>query len=148
MEKFTTLGIIISRYGIVYILLAFGVFKFTATEAQSIKPFIDNSFFFNWMYHFFDIRSISRIVGVLEIIAAIGIALRAYSPLAAFYGSVLGSIIFFVTLSFLFTTPGMIAKSEWMWLPDGFIIKDLALLGFCVWSAGESFATIRNMHII
>ncbi len=140
MKNLKTTGEAISRYGIAYILIAFGIYKFTATEAAAIKTLIDNSFFFNWMNNFFTIRTISKIIGVVEISAAIGIASRFYSPSVALYGSLLGSVIFFVTLTFLFTTPGMIAKSEWLWLPDGFIIKDLALLGFCIWSAGEAYA--------
>jgi uncharacterized membrane protein YkgB len=38
MEKFTSLGENISRFGLVAILLMFGVYKFTATEAEAIKP--------------------------------------------------------------------------------------------------------------
>jgi reactive chlorine resistance protein C len=145
MEKLNLIGENISRYGIVAILLMFGIYKFTATEAEAIKPMIDNSFLFNWMNHFFDIRTISKIIGIVEIIAALGIGARFYDSKMAFYGSILGSIIFFITLTFLFTTPGMIAKSEWLWLPDGFIIKDLVLLGFCLWSSGEAYSkTIFN----
>jgi reactive chlorine resistance protein C len=144
MEKFTSLGENISRFGLVAILLMFGLYKFTATEAEAIKPMIDNSFLFNWMNSLFDIRVISKIIGVVEIIAAIGIGSRFYNPHIAFYGSILGSCIFFITLTFLFTTPGLIAKSEWLWLPDGFIIKDLVLLGFCLWSTGEAYTKINS----
>jgi uncharacterized membrane protein YkgB len=139
MEKLINIGPQISRYSLVFILLAFGLFKFTATEAEGIKPYIDHSPFFSWMYRFFAIRAISNLIGVVEILAAIGIGLRFASPAASFYGSLLGSAIFFVTLTFLFSTPGLIAKAEWLWLPDGFIIKDLLLLGFCLWSAGEAY---------
>ena len=139
MEKLSFIGVLVSRYGLVFILLAFGLFKFTATEAEAIKPLVDHSFLFNWMNTFFKIRTISAFIGILEIMAAIGIGLRFVSPRLALYGSLLGVIIFLVTLSFLFTTPGMIAKTEWLWLPDGFIVKDLLLLGFCLWSTGEAY---------
>jgi reactive chlorine resistance protein C len=145
MEKFMTIGANLSRYGVVFLLLLFGLYKFTVTEAEAIKPLIDNSFLFNWLNRIMNIYAISKMIGIVEIIAAIGIGLRFYDSKVAFYGSILGSIIFSTTLTFLFTTPGMIAKSEWLWLPDGFIIKDLVLLGFCLWSAGEAYSkTISN----
>jgi reactive chlorine resistance protein C len=140
IDKFSTIGEFIARYGVVYILIAFGIFKFTETEAQAIKPLIDNSPIFNWMNALFSIRTISAIIGIIEIMTAIAIGSRFLSPTLSFYGSLLGSIIFFITLTFLFSTPGMIAKTEWLWLPDGFIIKDLVLLGFCLWSAGEAYS--------
>lgn len=143
MKKLGAIGENIGRYGIVYMLLTFGIFKFTYTEAEAIKPLIDHSPILNWMTNVFSSRTVSMMIGIVEIIAAIGIALKFLSPRIAFYGSVLGSIIFFITLTFLFTTPGMITKVEWLWLPEGFLIKDVALLGFCVWSAGEAYASIK-----
>ena len=118
-------GELIARYGVVSILLAFGIFKFTKSEAQAIRPLIDNSPLFGWMNHLFDIRTSSAIIGIIEIIASIGIGARFISLDIAFYGSLLGCIIFLSTLSFLFTTPEMFVKTEWLWLPDEFIIKDL-----------------------
>lgn len=142
MKIFSAIGINISRYGLVFILLLFGIFKFTNTEAQAIKPLIDHSPFFSWMNNIFSIRTISNIIGTTEILAAAGIGSRFFSPRLAFYGSILGSIIFFVTLTFIFTTPGMITKVEWLWLPDGFIVKDLILLGFCLWSMAEAYTKL------
>lgn len=137
----TTIGEFTARYGVVSILLAFGIFKFTYTEAQAIKPLIDDSPLFSWMNHFFSMRVISSIIGVIEIVAALGIAGRFLSPDLAFYGSLLGCMVFFSTLSFLFTSSGMWVKTEWLWLPNDFIIKDLVLLGFCLWSTGEAYSS-------
>jgi len=144
MQKLTTIGLNISRYGLVYILLAIGTFKFTHTEAMSIKPFIDNSFFFSWMYHFFDIRTIADIIGATEIVAAILIAARPISRTAAFYGSMIGIAMFIVMLSFLFTTPGAFTHAEGFIVPDGFLVKDLMLLGFSVWSTGEAYTAMKK----
>ena len=144
MNQLKPTGENISRYGIVFMLLLFGIFKFTNTEAQSIKPLVDNSPFFSWMNSLFATNTISRIIGITEIIAAIGIGLRFLSAKIALYGSLLGSVIFFMTLTFILSTPGMISKVEWLWLPDGFLIKDLALLGFCLWSAGEAYTAIKQ----
>lgn len=143
MKKITTLGENISRYGIVYILLTFGIFKFTNTEAEAIKPLIEHSPLLNWMSSLFSQRTISAVIGIIEIIAAISIGLKFLSSRIAFYGSILGSLIFFITLTFLFTTPGRFTRVEWLWLPDGFIIKDMAFLGFCVWNAGNAYKLMK-----
>lgn len=139
MKNLTTIGENIMRYGLVFILIAFGIFKFTATEAAEIKPLIDNSPFVGWLNNFFHIRTISSMIGITELMIAIGIGLRFVSSKITFFASILGAVMFLTTLTFLFSTPGLIAKTEWLWLPDGFIIKDLVLLGFCTWSAGESY---------
>src|ERR1700759_2201654 len=104
MKNLTRTGELVSRYGIVLILLSFGLVKFTATEAKDITPFIDHSPFFAWMRHFFTIQTISDIIGVIEMTAGLMIAARPASAKMGLYGGLLGSLIFFVTLSFLFTT--------------------------------------------
>jgi reactive chlorine resistance protein C len=139
MVEIKIIGINVMRFGVAFILIMFGIYKFTLTEAKAIEPLINNSFIFNWLLKILPLRTMSAIIGVTEIIVAICLASRFYSPKIAFYGSILGVIIFLTTISFLFTTPGLIAKSEWLWLSDGFITKDLVLLGFCIWSTGEAY---------
>jgi uncharacterized membrane protein YkgB len=148
MRNLEDIGMFISRYGIVFILLAFGMFKFTNTEAQTIKPLIDNSPLLNWTNKLFSIRMISSIIGIIEIITALGLSARFFSAKIAFLGSVLGCVTFLITLTFLFTTPGLITKTDGFWLPDGFIIKDLVLFGFCLWSAGESYRALISNAVI
>lgn len=142
MTRLSNIGQLTGRYSVVLILLGFGIFKFTQTEAEAIKPLVEHSPLLHWMNLIFSTRTISNIIGAIEIAAALSIGLRFFSARMAFYGSVLGSLIFFVTLTFLFSTPGMFTKIEWMWLPDGFIIKDLVLLAFCLWSAGEAYLNL------
>ena len=54
-------------------------------------------------------------------------------------GGFLASGMFFTTLSFLITTPG---------IGDGapFLMKDLTLLGGALWTAGESWAAVERQH--
>ena len=137
-QNLVNVGHAIGRYGLVVILLWYGIFKFTQTEADAIDPLISNSFFFSWMKSLFDIFTISVIIGITEIVVALAIAVRPWSASAAFYGSAMGIVIFALTLSFMFTTPGMIRPVEWLYVPNGFLIKDLLFLGFCVWSTGEA----------
>jgi reactive chlorine resistance protein C len=53
---------------------------------------------------------------------------------------------FLTTVSFLFTTPGVIDHSHAVPLLGdfrGFLIKDLALLGCAVWTAAEALSAVR-----
>ena len=135
----------IMRYGLVLVILWFGVFKFTPSEAQAIQPLLANSPFLSWLYHVTDVRGASRVIGVAEIVIAILIAVRPFSPRAAAIGSIGAVAMFLTTLSFLATTPGMWATVDGLVVPSGaggFIIKDLFLLGGALWSTGESLAGV------
>jgi reactive chlorine resistance protein C len=138
----TVAGVVL-RYGLVVIILWFGVFKFTPSEARAIQPLLANSPFFSWLYHVTDVRGASRVIGVAEIVIAILIALRPFSRRACAIGSVGAVAMFLSTLSFLGTTPGMWATVDGLFVPSGgggFVIKDLLLLGAALWSTGESLA--------
>ena len=138
MEILAKIGEHLMRYAHVFILLFFGLCKFTASEAEAIKPLVANSPLLAWMYHVFPARTTAGIIGTIEIITALLIGLRFVSSKLSFYGSIMGVLIFSITLSFIFSTPGYMTKVEWLWMPDGFIFKDLLLLGFCFYSAAES----------
>jgi uncharacterized membrane protein YkgB len=139
----TAFGGAILRYGTAIILLYFGAFKFTATEAQAIQPVIANSPLMSWLYLVTGLQGASNLIGVAEIVVAALLLLRPISPRATAIGSIGGIVTFLATLSFLVTTPGM-----WEFAPDfplplpsafgGFILKDLFLLGAMIWSAGEA----------
>jgi uncharacterized membrane protein YkgB len=139
----TALGGGILRYGLVAILLYFGAFKFTATEAQGIQPLIANSPLMSWLYLFTGLQGASNLIGAVEIVIAVLLAIRPFSPRATVIGSVGAIVMLLVTLSFLVTTPGL-----WEYAPDfplplpsafgAFILKDLFLLGAAVWSTGEA----------
>src|SRR4051812_26482259 len=67
-------GAVVLRYGLVLLILWFGVFKFTPTEAQAIQPLVANSPFLAWLYGVTDLEGGSRVIGVLEIAIALLIA--------------------------------------------------------------------------
>jgi len=52
-------GALILRYGLVLLLLWFGVFKFTPTEAQAIQPLVANSPLLSWLYSILVLRGSS-----------------------------------------------------------------------------------------
>src|SRR5689334_862421 len=88
------------RYGLVVLVLWFGVFKFTPTEAQAIQPLVSNSPLLSWLYALTDVRGASRIIGVAEIAITLLIAARPFSPRASAAGSIGAIGMFLTTLSF------------------------------------------------
>src|SRR5947207_14901748 len=93
------------------------------------------------MYWFVRWRATSSLISTVEESRALLIALRPVSPKVSFLGSVGAIMTFLTTVSFLFTTPGVIDRSHAVPLLGelgGFLIKDLALLGCAVWTAAEA----------
>lgn len=142
------LGVHALRYGLVLILLWIGGMKFTAYEAEGIRPFVENSPFFAWTYPVFGVRGLSSILGVTEIVVGLLIAARSWYPRVSAVGSLAAVGMFLGTLSFLVTTPGT-------WVSDlggfpaisalgQFLVKDVALLAIAVWSFGEAARAVRR----
>jgi reactive chlorine resistance protein C len=134
-------GIHVSRYGLVIILLLIGVLKFTAGEAHGIQPLVANSPLMFWLYRIFSLQGVSNLIGLVEIVVALLIALRPLSARLSFIGSIGGIITFVLTVSFLFSTPGAFQFSHGFPLlggPGQFLIKDLVLLGVSIWTAAEA----------
>lgn len=137
----TAAGTHISRYSLVLILFWIGIQKFTLAEAEGIRPLIEHSPLLSWMYSFLSLRAASSLIGVVEISVALLMALRPISPRASLFGSLGAIITFLITVSFLFTTSGVLDHRYAVPLlgaVGGFLIKDLALLGCAVWTAGEA----------
>jgi reactive chlorine resistance protein C len=134
-------GIHVSRYGLVITLLLIGVLKFTAGEAQGIQPLVANSPLMFWLYRIFSLQGVSNLIGAIEIVVALLIALRPLSARLSFIGSIGGIITFVLTVSFLFSTPGAFRFSHGFPLlgeAGQFLIKDLVLLGASIWTAAEA----------
>ncbi|MDE5432608.1 hypothetical protein BAX95_17520 [Elizabethkingia meningoseptica] len=123
-------GYYISLYGIVVILLWIGIFKFTPTEAASIKPLVENHPLMGWLYHLLSLQGVSNLIGAVEIITAISIVFAPYRPLFRTIASAGILVTFITTLSFLLTTPGMWKIVDGIPVTDFFILKDLVSLGF------------------
>lgn len=136
------LGTLVLRYGLVLILAWIGLMKFTAYEAQGIQPLVSHSPILSWMYDVFSVRQFSAWLGSVEIGTALLIALRPWSRKAAAVGSGIATIMFLVTLSFLFSTPGWEPSLGGFPALSGqvgqFLLKDIVLLGTAMWSLGES----------
>lgn len=104
-------GVAIMRYGLALVILWFGIFKFTPSEALAIEPLVRNSPLLSWMYSLSGIRGVSAMIGTIEIAIALLMLTRARWPGASAVGSIGAVGMFATTLSFLVTTPG-----SWAWV--------------------------------
>lgn len=136
------IGAYVIRYGLVLVFVWIGLMKFTAYEAEAIRPLVANSPFLSWMYGVFSVQLVSNLVGVIELITAGLIALRPLSARAAAVGGGLAMVVFITTLSFLFSTPGweptLGGFPALSVVPGQFLIKDVILLGAAIWIFGEA----------
>src|SRR5260370_16304704 len=135
-------------YGLALIFLWIGAMKFTAYEAQGIRPLAENSPLMSWLLAARGVQAFSNLLGVVEIATGLLLALRPVSARAAAIGSALAIATFLTTLSFLFTTPGweqslggFPALSA---LPGQFLLKDVVLLGAGAWSLKEALGALRT----
>lgn len=132
-ERFLNgVGGLILRYGVVLLLVVYGLAKWTRAEALAIQPLVAHSPLTSWLYRVTDLQRGSEILGVVELTTAALMALRPFSPRLSALGSLLATAMFLTTLSFLVTTPGLDPGT------GGFLTKDLILLGAAVWTAGEA----------
>ena len=137
---FTTLGTGVLRYGVAALLAMWGAFKFTAFEAEGIRPLVEHHPLMSWMLSVFGVRGTSGIIGVVELVAAAAMCTRWFAPRLSAAGSVLAAATFAVTLSFLVTTPGALSPTSPI---GGFLMKDLILFGAALFTAGEALGVRR-----
>jgi uncharacterized membrane protein YkgB len=135
------------RYALVAVLLWVGMLKFTAYEAEAIKPLVENSPILSWVYNVMSVQTFSMVLGTIEILLGILIAARPFSPKASALGSFGAIIMFLITLTFLLSTPG-VWQPEYGFpclspMPGQFIAKDVLFLSAAVWTAGEALNASR-----
>lgn len=126
--KLTKIGYTIGVIGTIIILLWIGVLKFTPSEAEAIKPYVENSFLMSWMYKIGTVQQVSVFIGIWEIITAILLIGSFFTRLAGIIGGYLGLAIFLTTLTFIFTTPGIWKDMDGIPITDFFVLKDLGFL--------------------
>lgn len=129
-NQLTRIGYYISLFGAALILLWIGIFKFTPTEAAAIKPLVENHFLTFFVYKIISVQEVSNLIGTIEIIIALLLIFSAKFAVLKKYAGIGMIVTFLVTLSYLFTTPGMWKIVDGVPVTDFFILKDLMLLGF------------------
>ncbi|QEM81210.1 DUF417 family protein [Halomonas binhaiensis] len=138
------IGFYIALYGVAITLLWIGVFKFHPDEAHAIRGIISSSPLISWLYGFLDIHQASILIGSVEIVAGILLALYPISSKASLAGGIIASIIFLTTITFLLSAPGVLhTSSSGNTLPfpslfGGFLFKDIVLLGAALCVVADS----------
>lgn len=135
------LGAGIMRYGLVLVIVWIGGMKFTSYEANGIQPLVAQSPLMSWAYQIMSVQAFSSLLGVVEILTGVFLALRPFARKLAVLGGVMAVLTFLTTLTFLFSTPGWEASLGFPALsamPGQFLLKDIVLLGVSCWCLGEA----------
>jgi uncharacterized membrane protein YkgB len=141
-----SIGQAVSRYGLALTLAWIGFGKYVKMEARVL---IEHSPLMSWVYDVFSVNTVARGLGTLEILAAILICLRPLSARLSAIGSAIAIVLFCGTLSFLFTTPGVVSQFAGpvpvlSALPGQFLLKDVVLMGVAIWTLGEALQAHRT----
>lgn len=141
-DRLTTAGQLVSRYGLVVVLAWIGLGKYVKMEARVL---IEHSPLMSWIYHVLGVGAVAATLGTAEIVAAVLIALRPLWPRLSAVGSAMAVVLFLGTLSFLFTTPGVVVNHAGPIpvlgaQPGQFLLKDLVLIGVALWTLGDALA--------
>ena len=152
MRLLDSAGVNFSRYGLVVTLLLIGILKFTAAEADGIQPLVIHSPFLSWMYPVLGKQGASNLIGVIEIVVAVLIALRPVSARVSLVGSCGAIVTFLLTTSFLFSTPGAVQLGHGLQIlgdAGQFLVKDFVLLGASFWTAADAlrFLTLHRSQV-
>lgn len=131
---------------LVIIFLWFGSMKFIPFEAQGLQPVISNNPLISWLYTLFGVEGGAKFLGAVEFATGLLIAGRAINPKLSVLGGLMGTWSFVLTVSCLFTTPGVIQAGSTIGLsaPGSFLIKDIVLFSACVWIVGVSLVEMRT----
>ncbi len=130
-------------YALALIFFWFGGMKFTAYEASGINGFVMNSPLVGWWEALLGIGGTAHMLGVVEITAGLLLAARFVSPRLSVFGAVLSILTYVITLSFMFTTPGVAEPLAGGFpaisaMPGQFLLKDVVLLVVSFYCLGES----------
>ncbi|SDH90990.1 YkgB family protein [Pseudomonas abietaniphila] len=146
--KIMALGIYGAYFALAVIYFWFGGMKFTHYEAAGLVPLVSNSPFLGWVYNIFSVDTFSSLLGVLEVSIGTLIAGRLLSPKLSLIGGVLSAGLFFTTLSFMFSTPGVIEPGLGFpaisVAPGQFLLKDIGLLAASIFVAGHSLMALER----
>src|SRR5208282_896382 len=113
-------------------LLFIGLAKFTPGEAPGIQPLIAHSHLMVWMYSVWSLQGVSYVIGTVELVLAGLLVLGIWSTRASLLAGMACVITFVLTLSFIPSTPGVLAFTHGFPALGGagqFLMKDVVLLG-------------------
>ncbi len=120
------------RYAIALVFLWIGAMKFTAYEAGAIEGLVTSSPLTSWLPALLGQQGVSSLIGVIEILTGIALAIGNRVPVAGALGASAAIVTCLVTLSFLFSAPGWESSlggfPALSVVPGQFILKDIVVL--------------------
>ncbi|MBA3811742.1 MAG: DUF417 family protein [Caulobacteraceae bacterium] len=147
-DRLASIGGWAITFALAIVFLWFGCLKFTAYEESGVAGFIMNSPLISWLHATFGIAGGAKFLGVFEILTGLLIAGRLISPRLSIIGGLMGLLTFFITLTLMLSTPGVIQPGfdgpfALSAVPGQFLLKDLISLAACLWVLGVSLAEAR-----
>ena len=147
MSTIETIAAVLGRYGLVVVIGWIGALKFANFEAHQIQPLVAHSPFMGWLYQFLPVTTFSSLLGVVEVAAAVLLAIKPFAPRLSIFGSLLAIVLFVFTISFLFTTPGVGEPAGGGFpaisLTGEFLLKDIPLLGLSFWTLADAIRAVQ-----
>jgi uncharacterized membrane protein YkgB len=153
VARLLPLGETLVRCALIVIFLWFGAMKFTDYEASGTARWIIDSPLVGWWHAAFGIKGTSVILGVIEMTTGALFAARLWSPLLSAIGAAIASVALLITISFLFSAPG-VAEPLAGGFPaisaelGQFLLKDVALLAISIYCFGDSLAKMHKERAI
>lgn len=126
------IGYSLGVLGVALVLAWIGIYKFTPTEADLIKPLVENHPAMGWLYSVISVQAVSNLIGAVEIIVAIGLVVGLKNKKVGFFSGVFATVIFLSTLSFLITTPNTWKVSDGILITNFFLVKDILFLAISI----------------
>ncbi|MEJ6474228.1 DUF417 family protein [Pseudoalteromonas piscicida] len=117
----------VNYFPVALVLFWIGGMKFLALEAKAIVPLVETSPFMSWMYELFTVQEASNVIGVYDILMAVGLAVGIWlNHRLIIVIAGLGCLaVFVMTQSFLFTATGAFSDMSLLGGLGQFVIKDL-----------------------
>jgi uncharacterized membrane protein YkgB len=152
LSTIDAIAAVLGRYGLVVVIGWIGALKFANFEAYQIQPLVANSPFMGWLYDFLPVYTFSALLGVVELAAAVLLAIKPLAPKLSIVGSLLAIVLFISTVSFLFTTPGVGEPAGGGFpaisLTGEFLLKDIPLLGLSFWTLADAIRAVERQTTV
>lgn len=126
------------RYSLVLLFAWLGLLKFQQAEAERIQALVEPSLLVSWVYDIFTVRAFSGLLGLCELAFALLLALRPWSPRAAFLGG-LGAVV----ASFIPFLLQLFRLEAWF-APGAGLFVSLLVLAVSVWLTLEAREAMRR----
>jgi uncharacterized membrane protein YkgB len=114
------------------IFIWFGGIKYTSGGVSGVEGLVSNSPILSWVYGPFSAKTFAALLGTIEIIIGIILLLGIKNLKLRAIGGLAATFTFVITLSFLFTTPGVVPEGASFpvlsGMPGEFLLKDIVLL--------------------